>query len=586
MPREIEEQLINLVAHDGSQEEFNKVALPVTLPGLPFHPTARQVAIVMPNGEVKSMFAGKRDWKDGKDGEDIDDKTTFRIGSTTKALTAGTFLSLVEDEKYKDWLPDGMETKLKDVLPKLQDAYPENEFIQRLPDIKKTVLKGGDTTIEPVGSFDDITMQDLVNHTHGMGNRNQQKTWDMTIEGGETKETGRLKRPEDILETVGTEYFADGMPYGNVVYSCVGPDMLAAIVTAAFRDVEKRPEATFSDVKREMLVDKIEGVELSDMPMHDKTFDVYEEGSNAARGYKEKTYKEEKNKLMDSHLSPHDPGAAGGQMANATGLAKTLQSIWTPNFDNSLYEEESTRNAMHSPMKPNGAFGYPFTEYGTARYTMDFGEGIKGKGHGGDDGAFFSNAILIEEGELKGAVAVVIVSGETLTPRMANDIMKKSKDPDFESFAKMGEGIEKILDTESGHSFTQMEDRVLKDMQPDEQASYQRAKEKFNGLIEHLNEKYSPEQLVEKTEEIIGKIALEKINERSCKNLDALDLATTAPISPELIEKAREIGADISLKPPIESERKGEEKSSWIDRAAKDNPRVGFNKTPGGAREI
>ena len=70
------------------------------------------------------------------------------------------------------------------------------------------------------------------------------------------------------------------------------------------------------------------------------------------------------------------------------------------------------------------------------------------------------------------------------------------------------------------------------------------------------------------------------------KNLDALDLATTALISPELIEKAKEIGANVSLKPPIESESKGEEKSSWIDRVAKDNPRVGFNKTPSGSREI
>jgi hypothetical protein len=510
--KEIEEQLIKLVSKSGSKEEFSQIGLPQNLPGRPFHPTAVQVAIYTPNGATLSMSSGKRDWMDGADGKDIDDKTTFRIGSATKAITAGTFLALVDDDKYKEWLPNGMQTKLEYVLPKLQKSYPENKFLANL-------------SPETVPHFSDITMQDFVNHTHGMGTRNQQKTWDMAIDGAKT---GKLALPEDTLETTDTPK-KDAPAYGKVIYGSLGPNMLAVIATAAFRDVENKPEATFSDVKREMLIDKV-GVAREDLPMHDKTFDIYAEGSNSARGYKEQNYgytkeisnlenadavepylykgmmaeyTKGKKQLIDSHLSPHDPGAAGGQMANASGLAKVLHSVWTTDPQKSLYKNGSTRNAMNSELLPNADVGYPYETYGTARYPMNFGGDIKGKGHGGDDGAFLSNAIYITEGELAGSVAVVIWSGETLTPRIAKDIMEKSKNPDFPSFANMQKGIGAILDKENGHSFTKMEERVFTGMNSEEQASYTRAKQAHHNLIQDLNKKYTPQQLVENTTSII-----------------------------------------------------------------------------------
>jgi hypothetical protein len=513
MVEEIEAQLIKLVVTDGSPEDFSQIGLPAKLPGRNFHPTAVQVAIYMPNGKTLSMSSGICDWMDGAKGKYIDDATTFRIGSTTKAVTAGTFLALVDNDKYKQWLPNGMDTKLEYVLPRLKAAYPENKFLANL-------------SSETVPHFADINMQDFVNHTHGMGTRNQQKTWDMAIDGART---GKLALPEDTLETTVTP---DAQEYGKVIYGSLGPNMLAVIATAAFRDVQKRPTATFSDVKREMLVDKAK-VTRKDLPMHDETFDIYEKGSNAARGYKEQNYgyskeisnlehadtaepyfykgmKEEytkgKKQLIDSHLSPHDPGSAGGQMANAKGLAKVLHSVWTTDPQKSLYENKSTCDAMNSELRQNAGQGYPYETYGTARYPIDLGGGIKGKGHGGDDGAFLSNSIYIEEGELNGAVAVVIWSGETLTPRVAKDIMALSRNPDFPSLAKMDEEIEKITNEKNGYSFTQAESSVFEQMSQIEQKSYLRAKQAHHNLIQKLNTEYTPQELVKNTDDIINKV--------------------------------------------------------------------------------
>lgn len=105
------------------------------------------------------------------------------------------------------------------------------------------------------------------------------------------------------------------------------------------------------------------------------------------------------------------------------------------------------------------------------------------------------------------------------------------------------------------------------------------------------------EYFVEK--EVIGwcNESINRVNTQArIQNLDALDLATTAPISPEVRSKAANLGAEVSTNPPLELDKESMEElkeiksnrkeSSWVDRTALDNPRVGFNKTPGGSREI
>ncbi|MDA0782476.1 MAG: LD-carboxypeptidase [Proteobacteria bacterium] len=80
----------------------------------------------------------------------------------------------------------------------------------------------------------------------------------------------------------------------------------------------------------------------------------------------------------------------------------------------------------------------------------------------------------------------------------------------------------------------------------------------------------------------IGDISVIDLNK--IQQLDALDLATMADLSPEVLREAKALGAEITAKPPLHRESKDlEEKSSWVDKSARTNKN---NLTPGGSRDI
>jgi len=74
----------------------------------------------------------------------------------------------------------------------------------------------------------------------------------------------------------------------------------------------------------------------------------------------------------------------------------------------------------------------------------------------------------------------------------------------------------------------------------------------------------------------VGKISITNLN--AIKGIDAIDLATTTPISDEVKQKARELGAAIFAKPPLDSEIKDRTEKSWIEKMA--------SRTPQGSREV
>lgn len=86
------------------------------------------------------------------------------------------------------------------------------------------------------------------------------------------------------------------------------------------------------------------------------------------------------------------------------------------------------------------------------------------------------------------------------------------------------------------------------------------------------------------------------LQENRIQALDALDLATTVPISQDVIDKAADLRAEVSAKPPFSLSKESMtelteikanlQKPSWVDKTALDNPRIGFNKRPDGSREI
>ncbi len=98
------------------------------------------------------------------------------IGSITKQFTAAALLKLWDNEltakktgaQTKVWFPDGIESRLEGFMPELKKAYPVcSELFWR---------------IEQDGHYRDITLRDLLNHTHGLGARNDQQVMDLVVQ--------------------------------------------------------------------------------------------------------------------------------------------------------------------------------------------------------------------------------------------------------------------------------------------------------------------------------------------------------------------------------------------------------------------
>jgi hypothetical protein len=80
--------------------------------------------------------------------------TLFSADSMTKMITAATVLRMTEEEKYQQFLPKGIDTKLSVFLPLLKKHYPDSTYIQ--------------TQLELQPNFGDITLQHLAWHTSGL----------------------------------------------------------------------------------------------------------------------------------------------------------------------------------------------------------------------------------------------------------------------------------------------------------------------------------------------------------------------------------------------------------------------------------
>ena len=101
------------------------------------------------------------------------------IGSIGKQHTVATLLKLWDQELSEEsksegdkWFEDGenigMNVRLSKFMPALKEKYPDCETFF--------------SEIEKYEYFDKITLADLVNHTHGLGARNNDKMFDLIMQ--------------------------------------------------------------------------------------------------------------------------------------------------------------------------------------------------------------------------------------------------------------------------------------------------------------------------------------------------------------------------------------------------------------------
>ena len=131
------------------------------------------VAVVRENGAEKSaLYAGKKT-PDSASGS-IDENTTIGVGSVTKMFTSAALLKLWDKEltkakenkaKENEGLapknfPDGIDTKLSHFMDGLNKKFSECTYLE---------------TIEKAEHYSQVTLRDLLNHTHALGSRDEEK---------------------------------------------------------------------------------------------------------------------------------------------------------------------------------------------------------------------------------------------------------------------------------------------------------------------------------------------------------------------------------------------------------------------------
>jgi CubicO group peptidase (beta-lactamase class C family) len=359
--------------------------------------------------------------------EGVASDTLFSADSMTKMITAATVLRMTEEEKYQQFLPKGIDTKLSDLLPLLKKHYPNSTYINPT---KLTDIQAG---LESQPDFANITLQHLAHHTSGLQTAfkysypNQKLTPDAMLDVEKAPRTGKW-----------------GEKIGEYLYNNIGYELLGRIVVAIANEAsasEQKGEAKirkYGDVVEELVISRVrekvdveEKKEPSDVRLDFFTSDQMEivDGKTRVIGHPElriqfgKHYHDGQFREVPSHS--YDL-ASGGSYATAESMSKIAFHILHDDAKFSVFKTQKTLDVFNSQQVPQfNKDGTPHAQQKTYGFGYESYEGYQRyRTHGG--GGFGSNSnSFVDTKENK--VAVVMVGFENLTLPLAYALINKEK---------------------------------------------------------------------------------------------------------------------------------------------------------------
>lgn len=450
---------------------------------------------------ISSSIAVTKFGKDGiqKDGfasASVTSDTLFSADSMTKMVTAATILRMTEEEKYREFLPNGIETKLSDILPILKKHYPDSNYIQN--------------ELETQPNFKQITLQHLAQHTSGLA-RVSREALDRKLHEADRK----LTLDEIIDTTKAPKTGKYGENIGEYFYNDLGYELLGRVVVAVANEAEKSPQ-TFGKIINELVIDRVRekvGVEES-AKLQFFTSDQMEivDGKTRVKGRPElqiefgKHYHEREFSPAPSHA--YDL-SCGGSYTNPESMSMVAFHILHSEPEFSVFEKPETLSAFNSSqveipkLTPEGkyksasgkVYGFGYESFSHPDYQRYRTHG--GLGYGSNSNAF------IDTKENK--AAVTMVSFEDLTLPLAYALTNKEKPT--EPVRLDSKLYEKSLELSKSYSESQ-----LLEMRNGLEKSYEDFREKFDAIqkqkIDALDlDKPKPSASPQKTyvEKMIGK---------------------------------------------------------------------------------
>ncbi len=458
------------------------------------------------NGEEKITENGFADFNDKA--KPMNSQTISGIGSITKQFTAATLIKLWDEDLTKnknsdknfgaEIFPEGIDTKLAKFMPDL-----ENKFTQCAELFTK---------IKADEHYADITLRDLLNHTHGLGGRNEQKGVELV------KNTG--DRPLELFEIANITEKNTTNPrrgldeHGKHKYSNFGFDLAAMIIEA----ITQKP---FDQVVRDKVLTP-NGLFLTH-PQSDHV-ELYKANSNLARGY-----------FLDSALHPsclsadrlNEAGevilensvelnfntksntrAAGGFKSSVGDLAKFAKAY----MGGEMFENAEAKNTVTNYQQ--GANMPKLNEKGEEVAGKNFYHlAIKltpngNVGHAGDDLDFVSDLRFNPKtNEIKAELLVV----ENLTTHVCSRVFGATNAEDQKSLENLRNSFfERLRESDYPKVGSPENDKIMSDVLNDKSnAKGVEALNKYSNLLEEI-QVIEPQNLVQNREEIISNLIAQR----------------------------------------------------------------------------
>ena len=183
----------------------------------------------------------------------ITPETITGIGSITKQFTVATLLKIWDEEinarKAAKNPIKTPETETQDPKPAGARNFPkgmETKFASFMPRLKERYCSDGENPeclaaferFEKDPNFDNITLRDLLNHTHGLGGRNNHQSADQLLKnGGNPVSLPEIASISEKYETTETDASGNKIKreigLGEFEYSNLGCDLAAMVIEVA-----------------------------------------------------------------------------------------------------------------------------------------------------------------------------------------------------------------------------------------------------------------------------------------------------------------------------------------------------------------
>ena len=351
------------------------------------------VAVVRKDGVEQSAIYKGTKTPDPASGS-IDKDTTIAVGSVTKMFTSSALLKLWDNEltaeksdalgdKAKNF-PQGIDTPLSHFMDGLKEKFPGCTYLE---------------TIEKTEHYPQVTLRDLLNHTHALGSRDEEKI-----------AAAQMENPSKLFSCSESVEFSKQDPkdkFGEFKYSNLGTELAGMVIESV---TGKKYEEALKGLVLEPVGAKNTGIK-----------GVPEAETKTSAGYCYITPFSHDGKEYSGEMNLNTAGnsrAAGGLKTTAEDADKFIRKFLSEKAgENSLFKNQEVVEALFRAKDKEGKHNI----CGVNRYTDEKGNVVYG--HNGDNA--LSEASLkfnpkTGESFFYGAV------GETLSFAVAYETLIKS----------------------------------------------------------------------------------------------------------------------------------------------------------------